>query len=101
MRKSWFSAGIPAILLLAVVLQRLPGTMAVQSLTESRDRAAQLLKDGNFAEALPLYRARHGRGHAVWLSKSGLTERQTASIQVTESQPLKTANQHASSRQPL
>ena len=57
MRKSWFSAGILAVLLLAVVHQRLYGTMAFQSSKESRDRAAQLLKDGNSAEALPLYRA--------------------------------------------
>jgi uncharacterized protein YfaS (alpha-2-macroglobulin family)/tetratricopeptide (TPR) repeat protein len=57
MQKSGISAVVLAVVLLAASLQRLHGTMAVQNPAKSRSLAAQLQKDGNFAEALPLYQA--------------------------------------------
>ena len=56
MRKLCFSAGVFSVLLFAVAVQRLHGTMVFQNSMELRERAARLLSDGNFAEAFPLFR---------------------------------------------
>ena len=55
MRKSWFITGVFAVLLFAVVVQRLHGTMVFRSSKELREQAGRLLRDGNFGEAFPLY----------------------------------------------
>ena len=57
MRRSWWSAGVLAVLLLAAVVLDHRGTRAQGASQDQRNQAARLVQDGNYAEALPLYRA--------------------------------------------
>ena len=56
MQKPWFSLGVLTVLLFTAAFQRLDGTVAFQNSDVTRERAVRLMKNGNFAEALPLYR---------------------------------------------
>ena len=55
MQKSGISVVVLLVVLLAGSLQRVHGTTAAQNPLKSRSLAAELQKDGNFAEALLLY----------------------------------------------
>ncbi|MCH2210264.1 MAG: MG2 domain-containing protein [Fuerstiella sp.] len=56
MPKSIFCTGVCAVLLFVLLLQQLLGTISPQVSGESRHRAVKLLKNGNYAEALEVFR---------------------------------------------